>query len=117
MNARLALVAAPFALFLAGCLPGGVASDPPQINVTQVIGDRYVGGPVQQLMVRYGAPRREMKLQGETIYTWEREKTMHFEYSAPLHLQCQLDVYVKPDGVIRTLGVSGKQLACEMFLP
>lgn len=99
-------------LALAGC-----ASAPAQdINVVQRVGDRFVGKAAGTMFARYGAPPRQMETGGVTVYTWERSDTLYFRTQPPLVVRCQLDAYVS-DGVVRTVGVNGKQAACVQFLP
>lgn len=97
---------------LSGCV--STASDE-SVNVTQLVGDRFVGGPIQEMTARYGAPLRQMPLSDETVYSWEKSDTLYFD--TPLHVTCQLDAYVTPDGVVRTVGTNGNYGACVRFAP
>lgn len=109
----------PLTLAFLSCaaLPGCVTQGAYEPNVSQLIGDQFVGRPVSELMQRYGAPLRSMPLQGETVYTWERSDTLYYSGHPPAHVRCQLDAYVREDGIVRTLGTSGQGGCLPKFIP
>lgn len=110
---RLALAFAA-AITIGGCATTGI---PESDDVMAAVGKRFAGKPLTKMMARYGAPARSMPVGEETVYSWERADTMHYQTQAPLNVRCQLDAYVKSDGVVRTIGLSGQQGACPAFLP
>lgn len=111
---KLALALAAAAVALSAC---ATTSAPEGDDVLGAVGQRFAGQPVTEMMARYGAPARSMPVGEETVYSWDRADTMHFQTQAPLNVRCQLDAYVKPDGVVRTVGLSGQQGACPAFIP
>lgn len=113
------LVSALFlALLASGCTSLDPASAGPTAqDLTNRVGARFAGRPVQEMTARYGAPLRQQPIAGETVYSWERSRTMTFSSQPPLFVRCQLDAYVKEDGVVRTIGFSGQLGACDAFMP
>jgi len=98
----------------------GCATAPPEPSpqdLTNAIGSRFAGQPLQTMIERYGAPVRQMPLGDETIYTWVRENTMQFRTLRPTTVHCELDAYVTSAGIIRTIGVNGQGGACPTFMP
>lgn len=102
--------------FVAGALSACATTQQEQVNVQQLVGDRYVGQPILAMNGRYGAPLRKMEMGDDTVYSWEVNRDLVIG-GAPLHLHCQLDAYVTSAGMVRTLGVSGNQGACVSFIP
>ncbi|KAK6697656.1 hypothetical protein SNK04_013751 [Fusarium graminearum] len=47
---------------------------------------------------------------GDSLFV-EKADTIHYQTQAPLAVRCQLDAYVKQDGTVRTVGLSGQQVA------
>lgn len=107
------------AALMLGCLLAGCASTPPPRPdpqaLTELMGMRFAGKPVQVMMSRYGAPLRETKVGSETVYSWERSTIMYFRTQPPMPVKCQLDAYVRSDGIVRTVGLSGQNGACPLF--
>lgn len=98
----------------------GCASAPEQWNpqtLTNAIGTRFSGQPVEQIIARYGAPTRQIEIRGETIYTWERTNVMTFQTRPDVRVGCQLDAYVTQAGIVRTIGLNGQNGACPQFAP
>lgn len=82
----------------------------------QVVGQRFAHQPLSMMLSRYGAPARQMNVEGVTVYTWEAADTLYFRSQPPLYVRCQLDAYVR-DGTVVDVGMAGQQGACERFLP
>lgn len=141
------LIAVSFAAMVsvAGCASMEADKGP---DLTQMIGDMYVGRPVQDLATRYGVPDSQQDFQGEHVYSWHASadrqwrrpvtstttgvvgdpsrgawatvpysQTTTSQATETTHYECRMDVYVKPDGTVRTLGLYGKMGACELFDP
>lgn len=114
---KLAL-AAVFGAALAGCASLDPASyGPTAQELTNLVGGRFAGRPVQEMTGRYGAPLRQQQVAGETVFSWERSRTMTFSSQPPAFVRCQLDAYVRPDGIVRTIGFSGQLGGCDAFAP
>lgn len=63
-------------LSLAGC---ATPSPYPDANVlTRSIGDLFVGRPVQNVAARYGAPHTQQDFEGQKVYSWNANTTMHW---------------------------------------
>ena len=90
---------------------------PPDPNLALgVIGDRYVGKNILEMVSRFGAPIRKMDVDKFTVYSWEKQTTMYFQTQPPLNVRCQLDAYADSDGIVRNVGFSGQRgAACENF--
>lgn len=101
------------ALGLSACATPSPQADPGAL--TELLGLRYSGKPVQAMMAHYGAPLRQMPVGEETVYSWERTNELRFKTQAPAMTRCQLDAYVRKDGVVRTIGLSGQNGACPLF--
>lgn len=104
---------AAISLLLAGCATA--PSGPEPQDITNAIGNRFAGGPIGQMVARYGAPYQERVIAGETIYSWERTEYLDFG-RGPLPYRCQLDAYTK-NGIVSTVGLSGKLGGCDTFIP
>lgn len=131
----------------AGCESVINPQGPAVRDVTQSIGDRYVNRPVQDIAARYGIPDEQTEFQGERVYTWHFATNRQWRRpvetttagtigdpsrpwaQVPYHqtttaistettrYECRMDVYVRPDGTIRTLGLHGQVGACETLTP
>jgi len=108
------LYLAPAVLLVASCASTGI---PESSEVMNAVGRQFAGRPFSEMMARYGAPARSMTVGEETVYSWEKADTIHYQTQAPLAVRCQLDAYVKQDGTVRTVGLSGQQGACPAFIP
>lgn len=136
-------LAAGMVLALAGCATADLG--PTSGELIQMVGDRYAGRPVADMAARYGMPDAQARMGGEVVYSWRASRTLRIREptearragfvgdpawgrvpyvetitaleSAPYEYRCQLDAYVRPDGVVRTIGLNGKLGACDLFAP
>jgi hypothetical protein len=88
-----------------------------QVNVLQLVGDRYARKPIMEMVARYGMPDNQMKIGKHDVYTWVHEDVMYFDRLPPLRIKCQLAAYVEDGETVANISMTGDYGACVKFIP
>ena len=128
-------------LLLSGCASMG------KPDLVDVLGNMYVGGPVQAVAAAYGTPSEQREFEGQKIYIWHTSylrrsnspvqstttgtvggglsgynsvpysQTTTSNQIVTDTLNCRMEITVEPSGRVTYLEVIGKAGACEQFRP
>ncbi|MCC7097861.1 MAG: hypothetical protein IT472_11880 [Thermomonas sp.] len=113
MNTIKKAVASILLIGIVGCANRPFIPAPTWLIFT--VRDMYVGRPLQDIVAKYGAPDAQQDFQGEKIHIWHANTTWGITEVQSFH--CKMNVYVRPDGIIRTIDFVGQMGACKEFNP
>lgn len=103
------------ALILGGCATGSTIPDPREIDAA--LQAAFAGQPVTRMLQRYGAPEQQQMVGGMKVLTWRRTDWLDFG-SGPRQYRCQIDAYLRTDGVtVDGVVPAGQAGSCQFFRP